>query len=147
MNHLVNAFIFALLAAIGNAAFVFGSKKSGPGTNPFLFIICALAGCILLMSVSFLIFPLQNFSQWLTANLKSLIISSVGICITYTGFYLLYSRAGASYYTLYAVLSIVTTSIIVGIFFFNEKFNLYYAVSMLCAFLTIVFFFLGQNRP
>jgi drug/metabolite transporter (DMT)-like permease len=146
MNNLINAFIFALIAAVGNAAFVYGSKKSVPGANPFLFIICCLSGCLLLLGITLLFFPIQNFNHWVSQNIKPVLISSAGICITYLGFYLLYSRFGASYYTLYAVLSIVTTSIIVGLIFFQEKFNIWYAASLFAAFLTIFFFFMGQHK-
>jgi len=47
-------------------------------------------------------------------------LSGVGLFLTYPGFNLLYSRYGASQYVLYAVLSIITTTIIVGIWWLKE---------------------------
>jgi drug/metabolite transporter (DMT)-like permease len=97
------------------------------------------------MSVTMLFFPVENLKSWLSANFKPILITAVGLFFTYLGFYLLYSRFGASYYTLFAVASIITTSIILAVVFFHEPFNIYHGVSVLFAFLTILFFFLGQK--
>lgn len=145
MKSFIGALLFALVAAIGNAAFVYGTKKSVPDNNPFVFTIFALIGCIILMAFSFFFFDSGNMKSWLIQNRYSLSITSVGLFFTYLGFYLLYSNFGASYYILYAVMSIVTTSIIVAVVFFNEKFNLYFALSIVFAFLTILFFYFGKS--
>lgn len=145
MKSFIGALLFALVAAIGNAAFVYGTKKSVPDSNPFVFTIFALIGCIVLMGFSFFFFDSGNIKSWLLQNRYSLSITSVGLFFTYLGFYLLYSNFGASYYILYAVMSIVTTSIIVAVVFFHEKFNWYFGLSILFAFLTILFFYLGKS--
>lgn len=145
MNSFLQALLFTLLAAVGNAMFVYGQKKSTVGSNPFLFVIMALIGCVILLAFASLAFPMDNLRSWASENIKPVLITAVGLFILYIGFYFLYSRFGASYYTLYAVLSIVTTSIIVGAIFFNEKFNIYHLGSILFAILTILFFFIGQK--
>lgn len=146
MKQFIGAFIFAFIASVGNALFVYGSKKSADSSNPFLFTIFALTGCVLLMLPSFFFFPADNYKNWLLENKQPVIITSVGLLVLYLGFYLLYSKYGASYYTLYAVLSIITTSIIVAVVFFGEKFNFYFILSIVFAVLTILFFYLGQNK-
>jgi len=146
MKQFIGAFIFAFIASVGNALFVYGSKKSAASSNPFLFPISVLTGCVLLMLPSFFFFPADNYKNWLLENKQPVIVTSVGLLILYLGFYLLYSKYGASYYTLYAVLSIITTSIIVAVVFFGEKFNFYFILSILFAILTILFFYLGQSK-
>jgi drug/metabolite transporter (DMT)-like permease len=146
MKPFTAALLFAMIAAMGNAIFVYGTKKTVTHPNPFLFTIVTLALSIVLMSVSFFFIQPENFKSWVWENKLSIGITSIGVFFTYLGFYLLFSRFGASYYILYAVLSIVTTSILVAVIFFGEKINLYFIASIICAFLTIFFFFLGQDK-
>jgi len=145
MNIIVRALLFALIAATGNAIFVFGQKKSIPGENPFIFLASSLSLCVLFLIISTLFFPLNDVKSYFSTNGKAILITGVGLFITYIGFYLLYSRFGASYYIIYAVISIITTSIIVGVLVFKETFNFYYLLSLGTAIITIVLFFLGQQ--
>lgn len=145
MNLIFKALLFACVAAVGNAIFVFGQKKSISGSNPFIFLSLALLFCVVCLFISTLFFPLNNFKDYLATNWKAVVITGIGLFITYIGFYLLYSRFGASYYIIYAVLSIITTAIIVGVVVYREPFNIYYLFSVACAILTIVLFFLGQR--
>ena len=62
----------------------------------------------------------------------------------FIGFYLLYSQYGAVYYVVYAVLSIITTSVGVGILIFREPFNPYQVGALILAILAIVLFSYGQ---
>ena len=145
MNPIFRAILFAFIAAVGNAIFVFGQKKSVPVGNPFLFLVFALSLAAILLLLATFLFPVPSVKDYVSANWKAFTITAVGIFITYFGFYLLYSRFGASYYIIYAVTSIVTTSILVGVVLLKEPFNIYYLFSTLCAILTIVLFFLGQQ--
>ncbi|TGK27559.1 transporter [Leptospira gomenensis] len=137
--------LFALMAAIGNAFYAFGQKKSSPTSGPFLFLIPTLSICIALLIVSVLFYRPEDLKRYLTENTNYFWISGVGLYFTFLGFYLLYSRYGASYYILYAVLSILTTSIFVGVFLFSEKVNLYHYLSIAAALVAILFFNLGQS--
>lgn len=80
-------------------------------------------------------------------NYKWIIFGGAGLVLTFTGFYLLYSRFGPSYYILYAVLSIITTSVIVGVFVLKERMNIYYALSVATAVTTIILFTIGKMSP
>jgi drug/metabolite transporter (DMT)-like permease len=141
----MKALLFACIAAIGNAIFVLGQKKSVQSANPFVFLASSLSLCVIFLIIAGGFFPAPSFRTFLDTNWKACLIAASGLFITYLGFYLLYTRFGASYYTLYAVISIVTTSILVGIFLLKEPFNIYYFVSIVCAVLTIIFFFAGRN--
>ncbi|MEQ1922242.1 MAG: transporter, partial [Pyrinomonadaceae bacterium] len=71
-------------------------------------------------------------------------VSGLGYVLLNIGLYFLYRNFGASYYSLYAVLSIVTTSILLATLVFHEKMNLYYWLSLGFAGLTILSFLKGQ---
>jgi drug/metabolite transporter (DMT)-like permease len=98
-----------------------------------------LTGAILLFACASF-FDLKNIPDFIAANVKWFIVSGLGYVLLNLGLYFLYQNFGASYYTLYAMLSILTTSILLATLVFGEKFNFYYALSILFAFLTIFFF-------
>jgi len=101
--------------------------------------------CVLFLVISTLFFPLNDMKSYLSINGRAILITGIGLFITYIGFYFLYSRFGASYYIIYAVISIITTSIIVGVLVFKDTFNIYYLLSIVTAITTIVLFFMGQQ--
>ena len=140
------AIVFASVSAIGNALFAYGQKKSMVSTNPFIFLICTLTVCLLLLFFAYFFSPQVKISAFLKLNFVWFTISGIGFFLTFIGFYFLYTQFGTSYYSLYAVLSIFTTAIIVGIFIFKESFNFYHGLSLLTTFLTILFFYLGSLK-
>jgi drug/metabolite transporter (DMT)-like permease len=140
------ALLFALIAAVGNALFAFGQKKSVVADQPFIFIISALVVCLALFAITFLFLPKPEISTFIKDNYPWVLISGLGFWLIFIGFYFLYSRYGASHYVVYAVLSIVSTSIIVGIIVFKEAFNLYHFLSVITAILTVVLFTIGQAK-
>jgi drug/metabolite transporter (DMT)-like permease len=79
-------------------------------------------------------------------NGKAVLLSGVGLFLTYLGFNLLYSRSGASQYVLYAVLSIITTTIIVGIFWLKEPVNVFQKVAIAMAIAAVILFSIGQSK-
>jgi drug/metabolite transporter (DMT)-like permease len=141
-----NALIFALLAAVGNAVFVFGQRGASQSENPFLFTLFSVGVCTVLFFCASYIFKTPDDMNYVFSNYKNILISGVGFFITFVGFFLLYSRFGASYYIVYAVLSIITTSIIVGIVIFKEPFNIYHLGSVCTAMLTVFLFWCGQIK-
>ena len=98
-----------------------------------------------LFSIAISFFDTHRNISFLLANWKFVLMTGCGFFISFLGFYLLYTGFGASSYILYAVISILTTSIGVGVFCYREPFNLYHTLSLLCALLTIVFFSYGQH--
>ena len=141
-----SALLFALSAAVGNALFVFGQKKSAVADHPFMFIISSLVVCLALFAATSFLLPKPEISTFIKDNYLWVLISGLGFWLTFIGFYFLYSRYGASHYVVYAVLSIVTTSIIVGIIVFKETFNLYHFLSVITAIMTVVLFTVGQAK-
>ena len=106
-----------------------------------------IAGSICVVLTA-LIAPLLGetaYYQNIMLNWKWSILSGVGLFLTYLGFNLLYSRYGAANYALYAVISILTTSIVVGAIIFKENFNTYHWLACAAALLAIVLFSLGNR--
>ncbi len=139
------ALTFATLAAIGNALFVYGQRRANPTDNPFIFMAGAVTVCTLLFITVSLLFRDQQEIAYVSTNLSSIIISGIGFFVTFLGFYLLYSRFGASYYIIYAVLSIITTSVGVGVVIYKEVFNIYHLGALSLAILAIILFFYGNQ--
>jgi drug/metabolite transporter (DMT)-like permease len=142
---MLRALIYATIAAVGNALFVYGSRGSAEAKNPFIFMFGAVIVGTVLFSIAISFFDTHRNISFLLANWKFVLMTGCGFFISFLGFYLLYTGFGASSYILYAVISILTTSIGVGVFCYREPFNLYHTLSLLCALLTIVFFSYGQH--
>lgn len=138
--------IFAGIAAIGNAIFVFGQRSSTVSTNPFLFMTGAITLCALMFIIATLLSDNSGTTAYLKQNGWPIVISAVGFFITFIGFYLMYSRVGAHAYTVYAVLSILTTSVFVGMVIFRESFNGYHVASIGLAVLAVFFYGYGQFK-
>ena len=136
---------FALIAAIGNAMFAAGQKKAFQFDNPFTFIALAVIVCAFLTVLSAPLFGQPNYSLAIKQNGHLAVFSGVVLFLTYLGFNLLYSQYGASNYILYAVLSIITTSVIVGVVIFKETFNIYHWLALLSSIITIALFTLGNG--
>lgn len=137
--------IYATIAAVGNALFVYGSRGSAEAKNPFIFMFGAVIVGTVLFSIAISFFDMHKNISFLLANWGHILMTGCGFFITFLGFYLLYSGYSASSYILYAVISILTTSIGVGVICYREPFNFYHTLSMVCAILTIVFFSYGQH--
>lgn len=145
MNPIIGALAFALLAAIGNALFAVGQKKALPLDNPFAFIAVSAIFCV---TLTLLIAPLWGMPKYAFAVKQNggwALVSGLGLFLTYVGFYFLYSRYGTSNYILYAVLSIITTSVIVGVWLLRENFNAYHWAALVCALLTVGLFSWGNH--
>lgn len=143
---LQNVLAVALLAAVGNGLFAFGQRSAEPTPNPFIFILSALVVCVVAFAVTVPIFDRTDLAGYVRRNAPWMLISGAGFYLTFVGFFFLYTRFGASYYVLYAVLSIVTTSIIVGLVIFREPVNRYHLAAIGTALITVVLFAIAQNQ-
>ena len=138
--------VFATIAAIGNAMFALGQKKSAGIENGLLFVgVSALVAVLLALLFAPLVGAFDVGST-LRANWKAVLLSGLGLFLTYLGFNLLYSRYGASQYVLYAVLSIITTTIVVGILWLKEPVNVYHKAAIAMAIAAVVLFSIGQSK-
>ena len=121
--NILGPILFALIAAAGNALFAFSQKKAVVFDNPFTFIALAAMCCLMLTIIFAPLFGQPNYLTVVKTNWLWAILSGTGLFFTYLGFNLLYSNYGVSSYILYAVLSIITTGVIVGVLILKESMN------------------------
>ncbi len=138
--------MFATLAAMGNALFVFGQRAAPPPANPFLFVLGAVVVCAVMFAVAAAIYRTGGDVAYLAAQWRTVLISGTGFFFTFVGFFLLYTNFGAAQYTLYAVISILTTTLGVGVLVYREHFNIYHAGAMALAIAAIALFTYGNGR-
>jgi drug/metabolite transporter (DMT)-like permease len=138
--------VFATIAAVGNAMFALGQRKSAGVENGLLFVgVSALVAVLFALLFAPLVGAL-DVGHTLKEHWPAVLLSGLGLFLTYLGFNLLYSRYGASQYVLYAVLSIITTTIVVGILWLKEPVNLYHKIAIAMAIAAVVLFSIGQSK-
>jgi drug/metabolite transporter (DMT)-like permease len=137
--------LFSTIAAMGNAMFALGQKKGAGVKNGLLFVaISALIAFLL----SFFFAPLVGAFDpggTMKGNWKALALSGFGLFLTYLGFNLLYSTYGVSQYLLYAVISIVTTTMMVGGWWLGEPINMYHKIAVALAVVAVIMFSAGSS--
>lgn len=137
---------FAAIAAVGNAMFALAQRQSAGVANGLLFVgLSAFVAFALSLACAPLLGPFDA-GALLRGQWRSLLLSGVGLFLTYVGFNLLYSRFGTSPYVVYAALAIVTTTVGVGFLYLREPVNHYHVVAVLLAAAAIVAFSLGQSK-
>jgi drug/metabolite transporter (DMT)-like permease len=137
--------LFASIAAIGNALFAWGQKQSVDMNNGLLYVgASALAACLFALMASPLTGPVRF--DGIYQHLGMIVVSGFGLFLTYLGFNLLYSQFGVSRYVLYAVISVITTTVLVGFLILKEPINGYQKVAIIMALISVVLFSLGQNK-
>jgi len=142
---MLGPFLFALIAAFGNAMFAAGQKRAVELDNAFTFVALAAIVCVILTILFAPFFGPTNYVSAAKQNGVWVVLSGVGLFLTYIGFNLLYSRYGASSYIIYAILSIITTSIIVGVLIFKETFNTYHWFAFVFSMATVIMFAIGNK--
>jgi drug/metabolite transporter (DMT)-like permease len=146
MNDTTRAIAFASVAALGNALFALGQKQSQGISNGLIFVAASALIAVVLAALWAPAFGAFDVTHLLKSHLKSVLLSGVGLFLTYLGFNLLYSRFGASQYTLYAALSIITTTIGVGYLYLKEPVNGFHLASVFACLIAIGLFAIGQSR-
>src|SRR3990167_2100849 len=141
----INILLFALVAAIGNAMFAAGQKIASTQNNSLVFIAISGAICVALTIISSTFFGSSNYLSTIRQSWHWSILSGLGLFFTYLGFNILYSRYGAANYIVYAVLSVITTSVVVGVFIFKERFNIYHFCALLASIMTVFLYWLGNS--
>ena len=111
----------------------------------YIFPTCILIISIILIAFAVPYFGQSNYGEVIKENWYFALLSGFGLFLTYVGFNLLYSKYGVSSYVLYAVLSILTTSIFVGVVLFKESFNTYHWLALCTAIVTVVLFSIGNR--
>jgi drug/metabolite transporter (DMT)-like permease len=138
--------VFATIAAVGNAMFALGQRKAAGVENGLLFVGVSALVAVLFALLCAPLVGAFDVGHTLKGHWHAVLLSGLGLFLTYLGFNLLYSRYGASQYVLYAVLSIITTTIVVGILWLKEPVNLYHKIAIAMAIAAVVLFSIGQSK-
>jgi drug/metabolite transporter (DMT)-like permease len=139
-------FLFAMTAAAGNALFAAGQRLSAGIENSLSVVGMSAVVCLILVAIAL---PLTggygDLSRDFLSHWQWIVLSGTGLFLTYLGFNLLYRNFGASAYVYYAVLSILTTSFLVGMIILRERVNVYHVLSGVTAIVAIVLFSIGNR--
>ena len=137
--------LFASIAAIGNAMFALGQRESG-SVNGLFFVSASAVVAFVLGLICAPFFGPMEVAATFRGHTRAVLLSGVGLFLTYVGFNLLYSRYGTSSYVLYASLSIITTTVIVGMMWLHEPVNGLRVAAIAMAVGAVVLFSLGSAR-
>lgn len=145
MNRFLISLSFALFAALGNVFFVLGSRKSGPSPNPLTFTAGAMTVSLTLFLTGWLLFGPRGSMEFIRRSGGWMALAGIGMFMTFLGFYLLYSRFGTSYYTLFVMTSMILTTLVLSLWILQEGINLYGVLSIVAATVSIAFFGLSKR--
>lgn len=109
-----NLLLAATIAAVGNALFVIG-QRYGAGIDHRLTLTTLGASVAVLLSAAIApLFGAPGYAAALRRSWPAIGLSGIGLFLTYVGFNVMYARYGASRYVVYAVLSVLSTTLVVG---------------------------------
>ena len=137
--------LFAFIGALGNAMFAASQKKAIALGNSLAFLVISIFVSFIL---ALIVAPLSGPTKYMTIIKQSwmwVVVGGIGLFLTFLGFNLLYTNFGTSSYMLYAVMSIITTSIIVSVVIFKETFNFYHWAAFIGAIVTIILYTIGNS--
>ena len=137
--------LYAFIGALGNAMFSASQKKAIALGNSLAFLVASIFFSAFLTMI---LAPLWGPTKYMTIIKQSwiwVVIGGIGLFLTFLGFNLLYTNYGTSSYMLYAVMSIITTSIIVSVVIFKEAFNAYHWAAFVGAIVTIILYTVGNS--
>ncbi|GLT12226.1 EamA family transporter [Sulfitobacter porphyrae] len=137
--------LLAIIAALGNAIFIYFQRASPVTPNQFLFSAGTLLSALLWCSLATYLMRTESDGDYIVTAWPFMLASGFGVFVTFVGFYLLHTRYGASQYSLVAVSSIFTVSIFVGVILFRESFNWIQVLATLLAIGSIVLFAIGRG--
>ena len=126
--------------------FAAGQRLTTGIDNSFSVIAMSVVVCLLFVTIAVVSSGgYRGMVAAFTANWRWVVLSGAGLFLTYLGFNLLYGTFGAGAYVYYAVLSIITTSFIVGMVILREKVNVYHILSGLTSIVAIILYSMGNG--
>jgi drug/metabolite transporter (DMT)-like permease len=136
--------MFALIAAIGNALFALAQRRSSGSCNGLVFVACSVCLAMMLALLAAPLFGPVDLPGLLRLQGRNVLLAGLGLFLCYVGFNLMYSGYGVSAYILYAVLSILTTTVVVGMIYLREPVNPMRIVSIALAIASVVLYSISQ---
>lgn len=136
----------AAFGALGNALFAYSQRKANVVEAPYAFVTMLVAVCLCLSLLTLPWIGRVSWGQAIPAHGGWAVAGDVGLYMTLLGFHLLFTRFGATYYALYAVMAILTTTLLVGRVLLREPINRFHLGAIMLALGAVLLFTLGQSR-
>jgi drug/metabolite transporter (DMT)-like permease len=146
MMKIVLPLLFALTAAVGNAIFALAQRRAAGAHNGIAMTASSVIVAVALLCCVAPMTGQLHLAELVATQGKNLLLGGFGLFLVYIGFYLMYSRFGVSPYILYAVLSILTTSVIVGILWLKEPINGLRIASIVLALVSVILYSLSETQ-
>lgn len=139
-------FLVAFLGGFANAMFAVGQRKAVDIQNGMAFVATCLAiSALTLLVLSYFGSPAPQYMVMIKKNYGWILLSGIGTAALNFCLYFLIARYGMSSYALYAIFAMGLT-ILVGIIFLSEEFNLYYGLSLLFGIISVSMFALAKLK-
>lgn len=139
------AIAIATMGALGNALFVYGQRRAQVSDAPFVFVtlylVVATVCCLLVVPL----LPKTNVMALVSQNFMWACWTGLGLAVTLVAFYFLFTYFGATFYALYSVIAILTTTLLVGQILLREPINLFHVGAILLAVGSVLLFTLGRT--
>lgn len=140
------AILIAAFGAIGNGLFAYAQRRATVQEAPFSFVSVSLVSALAICLAASIFMkgpgPIQVFQQ----SGQWAFWTGAGLAATLICFNLLFTRYGATFYVLYSVMAILTTTFLVGQLLLREPINIYHVGAILLAIGSVLLFTLGQTR-
>ena len=140
------AIVIAAVGALGNALFVYSQRRANVSDAPFVFVTLYFAFTTVFCLLTVLFLPKINVMALITQNFMWAFWTGLGLAITMISFYFLYTYFGATFYVLYSVMAILTTTLLVGGILLREPLNIFHVGAILLAIGSVLLFTLGRAR-
>lgn len=138
--NIIMPLIFAFLAAVGNAVFALGQKRTVGIENSISYVVISVFFAVVFTAMVTPFFGKYNYLLTLKHNWIWALVSGFGLFLLYVSFNLLFTRYGTANYVLYAILSIFTTSVIVGVFILKETLSFQQYIALALSVISIILF-------
>lgn len=139
-------FFMAFLGGFANAMFAVGQRKAVDIQNGLAFVgACLLVSALSLIVLSYFESPAPQYWAMVKKNYGWILLSGAGTAVLNFCLYFLIAQYGMSSYALYAIFAMSLT-ILVGILFLAEDFNLYYGLSLFFAIISVSLFALAKLK-
>lgn len=150
MSANVMILLYATIAAVGNALLSYGQKKAAPVSNLYFFLGAAALVFFVCNIIAGFVTKTDSISaSKILSGSKELfwaIVCGVALFVLYFAINNLLVKYGASMYVVYSVVSIFTTSIVVGVCIFKEKINIWHVLGIIMSCVAVALITIGNGK-
>lgn len=139
-------FLVAFIGGFANALFAVGQRKAIDIQNGMAFVgVCLLVSALSLFIISYFENASPQYLTMIKKNYHWILLSGIGTAVLNFCLYFLIAHYGVSSYVLYAIFAMILT-VVIGVLFLTEKFNLYYGLSLFFGIISLLMFALAKIK-